>query len=218
MKKNTLYIKIPKGIELTETELIDKILSSSKTKFTSIKYEKGALRIEFYTNDYLKKDVDRSIRNVLLQYSKRRDENLVQYSVNEITRLSGRTVPMDPLIELIKINGFSAYKSKNAVETNAPPEILGNILSKMAEKYSEISKLKNLTKSTRSLLTVLAYMFPEKSIMELLHELLNKGFLIRKEGKIRGSQDWRKVLCKLYLTSQVSNKSPKVCDEIWRSK
>ena len=218
MKKTILYIKIPKEMGLNETELIDKILSSSKTKFISIKNEKGALRIEFYTNDYMKKNVVHSIRNILIQYSKKRDENLIQYSINEITQLSGSTIPIDPLIELIKLNGFSAYKFKSGVETNAPPEVLSNISTKMAMKYKEISKLKTLTKSARSLLAALSYMFPEKSVTKLLRELLDKGFLMENEGKIRVSQDWRKLLCKLYLTSQASNKSPKVCDGIWRSK
>ncbi len=212
MKKTVLYVKIPKGIGLSESELIDKILSSSKTKFTSIKYDKSLLRIEFHTNDYLRKEVIHSIRNILFQYTKKIDENLKQYSTTEISRLAGSALPIDPLVELLKIEGFQAYKSKNGVETNTPLEILNKILINIAEKYREIIKLKSLTKPARSLLTVLIYIFPEKGINDILCELHVNGYLIEKENKISVSQDWRKILCKLYLMPQTSSKSPRVCD------
>ncbi len=214
LKKNVIRIKIPRELSIEKSELINKILDNAKAVFTSIKIENNTLRIEFYSHDYMRKEIIASIRNTVSQYIKEAREDLSFYSVNDITDTAKRTIQLDPLIMLLRFHGYNASRTRNGVETDAPRDIIEETSRRLGLIYNllenEIS-CNHFSRSLKSLLAIIIYNHPDKNPCDIVRELENKGLVYMSGGKRRLKGDWKRILCKLYLIPAQSSNFSKVC-------
>ncbi len=214
LKKNVIRIKIPRELSIEKSELINKILDNAKAVFTSIKIENNTLRIEFYSHDYMRKEIIASIRNTVSQYIKEAREDLSFYSVNDITDTAKRTIQLDPLIMLLRFHGYNASRTRNGVETDAPRDIIEETSRRLGLIYNllenEVS-CNHFSRSLKSLLAIIIYNHPDKNPCDIVRELENKGLVYMSGGKRRLKGDWKRILCKLYLIPAQSSNFSKVC-------
>ncbi len=214
MKKNVIRIKIPRELSIEKSELINKILDNVKAVFTSVRIENNALRIEFYSHDYMRKEIIASIKNIVSQYVKEVERDLSFYSVNDITGMAKRTIQLDPLIMILRLYGYNASRTRNGVETDAPGEIVEEISRKLGLLYNllenEIS-CNHFSRSLKSLLAVVLYNHPDKHPCDIVRGLENNGLIYMTSGKKRLKGDWKRILCKLYLIPVQSSNFSKVC-------
>ncbi|MEB3845505.1 MAG: DUF2067 domain-containing protein, partial [Desulfurococcales archaeon] len=202
LKKNVIHIKIPRELSIEKSELINKVLDNVKAVFTSIKIENNTLRIEFYSHDYMRKEIIASIRNTVSQYIKEAKENLSFYSVNDITDMAKRTIQLDPLIVLLRFHGYNASRTRNGVETDAPRDIIEETSRRLGLIYNSLENeisCNNFSRSLKSLLAIIIYNYPDKNLCDIVRELENKGLVYMSGGKRRLKGDWKRILCKLYL-------------------
>ena len=215
LKKNIIRIKIPRELSIEKSELINKILDNVKAVFTSIRIEENALRIEFYSHDYMKKEIVLSIKNIISQYAVREAEKDQSfYSVKDITGMAKRTIQLDPLIVLLKLNGYNASKTRNGVETDAPREKVEEITRKLGSIYNLLENqapCNHFSKQLKSLLASVIYIHPEMNPCDIIRELENNRLVYMSSGKKRLKSDWRKIICKLYLIPSHSTNFSKVC-------
>ena len=214
LKKNVVRIKIPRELSIEKSELISKILDNVKAVFTSIKIESNALRIEFYSHDYMRKEIVASIRNIVSQYIREAEKDLPFHSVKDITDMAKRTIQLDPLIVLLRLGGYRASRTRNGVETDAPRETVKEISRKLGLIYNLLeseTQCNHFSRSLKSLLAITLYNHPDKNPCDIVRELENKGLVYMSGGRRRLNGDWKRILCKLYLIPVQSSNFSKVC-------
>jgi hypothetical protein len=214
LKKNVIRIKIPHELSIDRSELINKILENIKAVFTSIKIENNALRIEFYAHDYMRKEIVVSIKNIISQYIKEPDKDQLFYSVNDITNMAERTIQLDPIILLLRLNGYNAHKTRNGIETDAPQENIEEILNRLRSIYDLLENqmpCNNLSRPLKSLLATILFLNSNENPCDIVKELEDNGLVYQSGGKKRLKGNWKKILCKLYLIPAQRSNFSKVC-------
>ncbi len=219
IKKGIVRVKLPKGLSLQDEVLVEKLLDTLKSRFTSVRYEKGYLRIEYYVHDYMKKDVEASIRRVLKEFYDSRETMervLHRFNAGDIARMGGRTLPIDVIIFVLLYRGYTAKRVKGGLETSAPHKTVLGILSNLSSIADLIDGIEiETSRNLRNLLLLMKYLEPEKEISLLVEKLRSEGYLLYRNNSLDVSTSWKKVICKLYLTSSIGSKIMQVCSE-WR--
>ncbi|ABU81758.1 DUF2067 domain-containing protein [Ignicoccus hospitalis] len=141
-------------------------------------YELKELRYEI---EELKKEIE----SAMLPYTR--------VSVDELPKLTKAAVPIDALVEALKLLGYSAKVEGRTLVSDAPFEEVAALARKMKEIIdSEIVRFR-LPHSMKKAVAVLSTVYgvnPE----EVVNVMLREGLLEEGDFKYEQREEWRKVI------------------------
>jgi len=133
-----------------------------------------------------------SIKNSLEFYLKKHKE----FKVEELVSKARVTVPLDALIEVLKLLGYNAERSEDGIRTDAPSEKIIETMIKMHEVYESDVVRFRLPHSAKKVIMVVhaLYNIPPEEIIEIMKNL---NLIEEGEFKYEIKEEWRKVVTKL---------------------
>ncbi len=190
-------IRVPPGIDAEK--LNERLKEAIRTPYAEIKVEKdGRLRILLVGVEADVKESWFRIRNVVselweLYNLAKRGEVSVEAIVKEVRR----TFPPQALVEALKLRGYRAELLEgNVLRTNAPPEVILSLATRIAEVIDEVKFDVRGTAAKRVVAAVAAaFDLSPQQVIEV--GLKADVFTEDEDGKIVLKREWRQAIRRL---------------------
>ncbi len=117
--------------------------------------------------------------------------------LNDLIKTTGKPFPADALVEVLRILGSDAHVKGGVLHTNAPNDVVMNVARELATSLEQLIKIKpKASYSAKCLITSLSVL-QNKSILEIIEELRNEGFIEEEGHRLLVTSEWRSLLRKL---------------------
>ncbi len=117
--------------------------------------------------------------------------------LNDLIRATGRPLPTDALVEVLRILGNDAHVKEGVLYTNASSDVILNVARELAIALDQLIKVKpKASYSAKCLITSLSVL-QNKSVQEVMEELRNEGFVVEEGHRLLVTSEWRSLLRKL---------------------
>lgn len=120
------------------------------------------------------------------------------FYARDISRMAGMAISLDLLAEALRLRGFKCRIIRNAIETNASEDVVGDVLKLMSSAYADL-RFETKSNSVKRLLVLASSVTGVDlwSVVEVAREL---EFISRdEEGRLVLHREWRDALRRLLL-------------------
>ncbi|NPA85342.1 MAG: DUF2067 domain-containing protein [Crenarchaeota archaeon] len=179
-------------------ELLNKITEEVSVRWLKGEVEGNKLIIEALGFPYELKslryeieELKREIESAAMPYTK--------VSIEELPKLAKVTVPVDALVEALRLLGYSARLEDNTLISDAPFSEVVEVMKKMREAMEDEVVRFRLPHSAKKAVAVLsaAYSLPPGAVVEAMER---EGFIEPGDFKYEVREEWRRIIKRLSET------------------
>jgi len=196
-RKRVIILRLPPEARENPDAFI-KYLSKALIGDTILmKLQGDKIRIEIYGSQALAAMTAANLKRLLREYRvKRAPRGGTRISRQALTRYAGVAVPVDVIVEVLKLQGYRAYEEGDDLVTNADPEIVEQVASSLGSALAETQHL--YATRTAKKLVLAAMVATGRGQLEVIDAGMSVGVLDEDdEGKLFVRGDWREALKKV---------------------
>ncbi len=180
MRKRRLVIKC----KTTEAclELLNKITEDVSSRFLKSEVKGNALHLEVLGMPYELKEIKYEIEALKKEIERKYLQGRKYVKIDEISKLFRGTISIDVLLKVLKFLGYPSWIEGGKLYTNAPMELLEEIIEKYVElQKDEVVRFK-LSKSTKNVILTIS-LATGASPKEVLDAMVRENLV--EEGPFR---------------------------------
>jgi len=196
-RKRVIIVKIPPMARADLEKFLERLSKAIMGDVALMRITGDKIRIEVYGGETLAKRTLVKVRSLLREYSTptpSRGSRIIRARL--INREAGAAIPVDVLVEALKVLGWEARLAEDGVETRAPPEEVFALASSIAAALREAATL-HATRTAKKLVVALSALTGE-SVHRVVARALAAGALEEDdEGRLHVAGDWREWVKRL---------------------
>ena len=175
--------------------LLNKIVDEISIRWMKTEIKGNSLIIEALGLPYELKELHYEV-NKLRNELEFNMKTYKEFKLHDLVSVSKVTVPVDTLIEALKLLGYKAEKTERGISTSAPLDKIIEIMKKMNEVNSSDIVRFRMPQSAKKLIMIIhaLYDFSPEEIAEAMRE---NGIIEEGDFKYIMKEEWRKALAKL---------------------
>jgi len=196
-RKRVIIVKIPPMARSDLEKFLERLSKAIMSDVAIMRVTGDKIRIEVYGGETLAKRTMVRVRSLLREYSTpspKRGGRVIRAGL--INKEAGVAVPLDVLVEALRVLGWEARQVPEGVETRAPPDEVLALASSIAAALKEAALL-HATRTAKKLVVAVAALTGE-SVPRAVARALAAGALEEDdEGRLHAAGDWREWVKRL---------------------